>query len=234
MRPPIARPAKAHGDTAFTAGHFTAAARWAAATALTASANGEAAASGITGSSASATRATVKYRRTSSALRRKRRIQPGTVPSARLPSERRSGGAPCPGPQSAARPRSPRPHPSAEARPPPEAGRAQPGNLCGVNGEDVRTAGTRDHLGSPAAAPAPTARARHHMAGTSVCLPAAGVPPAGHPSPRSAPAPAPPPDLLQSAGISPDEPALMFGSPGQRPRPKAASPRRAALPGQQG
>jgi hypothetical protein len=57
-----------------------------------------------------------------------------------------------------------------------------------VNGEGVRTAGTRDHHGSPAGARALTVRARPHMADMSVRRPTAGVPPSGHPSPRSAPA----------------------------------------------
>ncbi|WP_455357466.1 hypothetical protein [Streptomyces sp. SYSU K217416] len=118
-RPSITWPAKAHRDTVFISGHSIEAARWAAAITETASDSGEAAGSGITGSSANATRATVKYRRTSSDLRRNRLIQPRTVPSAR---PRRAATWRCPSPRAAIS--SPVPITSAAATTPPAAARA--------------------------------------------------------------------------------------------------------------
>lgn len=78
-QPSIARPAKTHRDTVFICGHFGVAVRWAAMATETASDSGVG--SGITGSFTRVTRVMVKYPRTSSDLRRRRRVQPQTVPS---------------------------------------------------------------------------------------------------------------------------------------------------------
>lgn len=94
----MARPANSHRDTVSICGHLAEAARWAAATAETASASVDCVASGITGSSASATRATVKWRRTSCARPANARNQPRTVPSAK---PRRAATWRCPIPNAA-------------------------------------------------------------------------------------------------------------------------------------
>ncbi len=248
-------PGEAHCDTVFTANHVTAAARWAATITVTASANGEAAASGITGSSATATatRATVRYRRTASDLRRKRRGQPRTVPSAR-PRRAAIWRWPIPRAAVSSRPPITSAHPSAAARPPPAADMR---DLTTVQCErrGCTTVGIRDHHGPPVADRAPAARARPHKGDTSVRRPAVGVPGSGRasrrpsrrsrrpppPSGRARPGPPPPrppwPRTARTASGCPlhrrRTSAHNWRRQGARPRarPSSARPRGAAAPG---
>lgn len=148
------RPANSHRDTVFMRPQFTPGARWAAGVAETASVSGVRDGSGITGSSATATGATVKYRRSASGCPRKRRIQRRTMRSAR---SRCAAAWRCPQTPGTS-PGQPLITSAASAH---RGQMASGSSTCGsrspntATGAGVRTDGTRDHRAPPAAGRSP-------------------------------------------------------------------------------